>query len=240
MARPGVLRCVLGLGLTPSGPGGGTRVQPQIRRLKSSGPVPGDSGLRGRPDGLPSRTSARPARDFSADAPQDAVILSVQDLAAAQEAVRLDRLDREGERRTGGAGDSPAGTGSAGRGTPGQGAPPAAAPPASPPSPLLLLLLLLLFLRRLLLRRQKAPRPSARTPPRPARLSTRPPAKPAAAPVRPAHRGGPRPRRPGARYCSRPCGCGCSVTGPPGPAGGYLPCWSWPPCCLARARSPSR
>ena len=87
-------------------------MQPQIRRLKSPGPVPGDFGLRGQPDGLPSRTTSRPARDFSADAPQDAVILSVQDLAAAQEAVRLDRQDREDERRAGAAGDGPAGTGS--------------------------------------------------------------------------------------------------------------------------------
>ncbi len=82
------------------------------------------------------RTTSRPARDFSADAAQDAVILSVQDLAAAQEAVRLERQDREDERRTGraaDAGDGPAGTGSAGRGTPGPGAPPAVPPPAAPP-----------------------------------------------------------------------------------------------------------
>jgi hypothetical protein len=52
-----------------------------------------------QPDGLPSRTSSRPARDFSADAAQDAVILSVQDLAAAQEAVTLARQDQEDERR---------------------------------------------------------------------------------------------------------------------------------------------
>jgi hypothetical protein len=88
-------------------------------------------------DGLPSRPRSRAARDFSADAAQDAVILSVQDLAAAQEAVDLDRQDQEHERRSWGeaaAGDRPdQGEGSAGRGTPGPPAPPAA-PPGSPPT----------------------------------------------------------------------------------------------------------
>ena len=61
----------------------GTCVQPQIRRLKSSGPAPGDPGY-GHPRlrAPPSRASRPPARDFSADAAQDAVILPVQDLAA--------------------------------------------------------------------------------------------------------------------------------------------------------------
>ena len=108
-------------------------MQPQIRRLKSAGPVPGDFGLHGRSDGLPTRTTSRSARDFSADVSQDAVILSVQDLAAAQEAVRLDRQDREDERRAAAAGLAGlAGTGSPGPGIPGQSEPPAAPPPACP------------------------------------------------------------------------------------------------------------
>ncbi len=114
----------------------GTCVQPQIRRLKSPGPPPGDSTAGSQPDGLPVRTS-RPARDFSADAAQDAVILSVQDLAAAQEAVSLARRDQEDERRAGqaaGARDSPeAGTGSAGPGTGTPLPPPPAGSPADPP-----------------------------------------------------------------------------------------------------------
>ena len=68
--------------------------------MKSAGPVPGDSAAGTQPDGLPTRAS-RPARDFSADAAQDAVILSVTDLAAAQEAVTLARQDQENERRGG-------------------------------------------------------------------------------------------------------------------------------------------
>lgn len=68
--------------------------------MKSPGPVPGDSAAGTQPDGLPARAS-QPARDFSADAAQDAVILSVTDLAAAQEAVTLARQDQENERRGG-------------------------------------------------------------------------------------------------------------------------------------------
>ncbi len=127
----------LGLVFTSCGPGGGRALQPQSGRLKPPGPAPGDSGVRPQADGLPSRPRGRAARDFSADAAQDAVILSVQDLAAAQEAVDLDRQDQEDERRTWGAaaaGDRPdQGAGSAGRGTPGPRTPPAA-PPASPPA----------------------------------------------------------------------------------------------------------
>ena len=89
--------------------------------------------------GLPSRPSGRPARDFSADAARDAVILSVEDAAAAQEAVTLARQDQDDERRAGtaaGARDSPEpGSGSAGPGTPAAGSPPPA-PPAGPvPAP---------------------------------------------------------------------------------------------------------
>ena len=73
--------------------------------MKSAGPAPGDSAAGTQPDGLPTRAS-RPARDFSADAAQDAVILSVTDLAAAQEAVTLARQDQENERRSGPAGPS--------------------------------------------------------------------------------------------------------------------------------------
>ena len=110
-------------------------MQPQIRRLKPPGPVPGDPAAGIQPDGLPSRTSRRAARDFSADAAHDAVILSVRDLAAAQEAVALARQDQEEEeeRRGEGAGarDSPeAGSGHTG---PGTGTPPPA-PPSSPPA----------------------------------------------------------------------------------------------------------
>gem|GEM_PF-843825 len=105
-------------------------MQPQIRRLKSPGPAPGDTTAGIQPDGLPSRTSSRAARNFRADAARDAVILSVQDLAAAQEAVALARQDQEEERRAAGAGarDSPeAGTG------PATGTPPPV-PPSSPPA----------------------------------------------------------------------------------------------------------
>ena len=73
--------------------------------MKSAGPAPGDSAAGTQPDGLPTRAS-RPARDFSADAAQDAVILSVTDLAAAQEAVTLARQDQENERRSSPAGPS--------------------------------------------------------------------------------------------------------------------------------------
>jgi len=97
--------------------------------------MPGNSEVGSQPDGLPSRSSSRPARDFSADAAQDAVVLSVQDLAAAQEAVTLARQDQEDERRAAsasGAGDSPeARPGSAGPGTPAAGTPPPA-PPSGP------------------------------------------------------------------------------------------------------------
>ena len=55
----------------------------------------------GDPDGLPSPSGRRTARDFSADAAQDTVILSVQDLAAAQQAVDLARHDQEDEHRPG-------------------------------------------------------------------------------------------------------------------------------------------
>ena len=132
-----MLICSPGLGLSSCGPGGGRALQPQSGRLKPPGPAPGDSGVHPQADGLPSRPRGRAARDFSADAAQDAVILSVQDLAAAQEAVDLDRQDQEHERRSWGeaaAGDRPdQGAGSAGRGTPGPPAPPAA-PPGGPPA----------------------------------------------------------------------------------------------------------
>ncbi len=82
-------------------------------------------------EGLPTRTRIRSTRDFSADAAQDAVILSVEDLAAAQQAVTLARQDQEDERRAGtaaGARDSPEpGSGPAGPGTPAAGNPPSRA-----------------------------------------------------------------------------------------------------------------
>jgi hypothetical protein len=89
-------------------------------------------------DGLPSRSGRRTARDFSADAAQDTVILSVQDLAAAQQAVDLARQDQEDEHGTGGAagaGDRPGhGAGSAGHGIPGPRRPPGG-PPAGGSAP---------------------------------------------------------------------------------------------------------
>lgn len=98
--------------------------------MKSPGPVPGDAAAGRQPDGLTARAS-RPARDFSADAAQDAVILSVTDLAAAQEAVTRARQDQENENRGGPAADAPgAGTGPAG--TPPAGASPPARPPGAP------------------------------------------------------------------------------------------------------------
>ena len=71
-------------------------MQPQIRRLKSSGPAPGHPGMGIPSEAPPSRTSRPPARDFSTDTAQDTVILSVQDLAAPQEAVTQARRDQEG------------------------------------------------------------------------------------------------------------------------------------------------
>ncbi len=90
-------------------------------------------------ENLPSRTSGRSTRDFSADAAEDTVILSVGDLAAAQEAVRLARQEQEEERRAGaaaGARDSPEpGSGSAGPGTHRAGSPHPAPPPGPPDGP---------------------------------------------------------------------------------------------------------
>ena len=115
-------------------------MQPQIRRLKSPGPAPGDPAAGTPAAGLPPRTSRRSTREFSADAAQDAVILSVEDLAAAQEAVFLARQDQEDERHAGtaaGARDSPEpGSGSSGPGRPAAASPPPAPPAGDPGGPL--------------------------------------------------------------------------------------------------------
>jgi hypothetical protein len=139
-------------------------VQPQSRRLKPPGPAPGNSGARAQAGGLPSRSGGRTARDFSADAAQDTVILSVQDLAAAQEAVDLARQDEEDEDRTGGAastgGPAPAGAepGGLARRGPVPGRPRRPTPPPPPWGTVLLTTVRLWAQRRLHLRWPARPR----------------------------------------------------------------------------------
>ena len=114
-------------------------MQPQIRGLKSPGPAPGDPAAGTPSEGLPPRTRRRSTPEFSAGAARDAVILSVEDLAAAQEAVFLARQDQEDERHAGtaaGARDSPEpGSGSSGPGRPAAGSPPPAPPAGAPAGP---------------------------------------------------------------------------------------------------------
>ncbi len=99
----GCARLLSGPGFTSLRARWGTSVQPQIRRLKSSGPAPGDPALGIPPEGLTSRASRPATRDFSADAARDAVIVPAGDLAAAQEAVTRARQDQEVQRRAGAA-----------------------------------------------------------------------------------------------------------------------------------------